>query len=207
MSKSKHAPEATGTNDRDLAAAVRQLADQVGLLTTVLDEFRSDFRWAIRNDKLRCPEPPTGSAQPPATTTIELDERHLHAITGAVQDTVRDLASDLEQAIHDSLREEVGELCDAMDQLSTDLTWAVRTVRPTSPNQLATEHEQPEPDDNQAPTPTDSIDPQWIARKAFTGSAAVAHAAQSECEGRPLSEPIKPAPSDVRQQRSFLDTE
>ena len=205
MPRSKKAPDAGDDQNDQIAVAVRDLTEQVGLLRTVLDELRSAFVWAVRNDKLRCPESPAATAQPPATPTIELDKHQFEAMAEAVKDSLQDLAGDVGETVREDLRQEVAQLRDAMDQLSTDLTWAVRTVRQASPNQLATEQEHPEPDDNQAPT--DSIELQYIARKAFTGSAAVAHAAQSEREGRPLSEPIKPAPSDVRQQRSFLDTE
>ena len=96
MPRAKKSPEAPDDQPDQLAAAVHQLADQVGLLTTVLDEFRSDFRWAVRNDRLRCPDPPF-AVEPQPTPAIELDDGQVHAIAGAVQNKLCNLAGDVER--------------------------------------------------------------------------------------------------------------
>jgi hypothetical protein len=59
----------------DLTAAVERLADQVGLLRQVLDEFRDDFGWALNNDRLRStPGHPTAVDAPPVPSAPDPDD-------------------------------------------------------------------------------------------------------------------------------------
>ncbi len=237
MPGSKRSSEIAETEQ--LTAAVRELAQQVEVLRNALDEIRSVFAWAVRNDKLRCPGPSAAYAHPPASATIELDEQQLEAMTKNVTESIQDLAGDLEGAVRDGLKEEFANFRDSVDQFSLDVQFAARRIHekpaaelsdlretlqgeivdlrgsleqfmieiydaigvavpvaiaepaaPT-PNQELEAEEQPEPKTDEC-----STDLQWLSRKAFTASAAVAHAAQSERQEHPPSQPDR--------QRSFF---
>jgi hypothetical protein len=49
----------------DLTDAVERLANQIGLLRQVLDEFRDDFGWALNNDRFRSTPEHTIAAHAP----------------------------------------------------------------------------------------------------------------------------------------------
>jgi uncharacterized protein (UPF0305 family) len=222
MPRSSKPTEARDDQPDQLAAAVQQLADQVGLLTTVLDEFRSDFRWAVRNDKLRCLDPPAADAQPPATPTIELDEHQLEAMTKAVTESVQDLAGDVEGVVRDGLKKEFADFRDSVDQFSLDVQFAARKIHEKPAAELSDLRETLQGEivdlrgsveqfmmemhdavrqirgETQEPAPQtndDNEDLHSIARKSFSASSTVAHIAQSK--------PEAPAPDGERQRPLF----
>ena len=49
-------------------------------------------------------------------------------IVAAFQDSLSDVAGDLEEVVRDQLKQELAEFRDSLDQLSTDITWAARKV-------------------------------------------------------------------------------
>ena len=117
-----------GHDTEHLVAAVRELTEQIEVFRNAIDELRGQFVWAVRNDKLRCHEPPAADAQPPAIPTIELDEHQLEAMTKAVTESVQDLAGDVEGAVRDGLKEQFANFKDTVDQFSLDVQFAARKI-------------------------------------------------------------------------------
>jgi hypothetical protein len=76
-------------------------------------------------------------------------EQH-ESIVAAVQDSLNDLCGDLEETVRDQLKQELAEFRDSLDQISIDITWAVRQVRTTA--------YQPQRCDNSAPA-HDTVQP------------------------------------------------
>lgn len=52
MTRTRKAVAGQEGETEQLTAAVNRLADELGVLRQVLDEFRAVFAWAVRNDKL-----------------------------------------------------------------------------------------------------------------------------------------------------------
>ena len=147
MARAKKPAEANGDHNERLIAAVRELAEQVEVLRNVLDEIRVDFRHAILNDKLGCPgisseeragprgteAAPPENQQPNEDQEVdeaeEVDDDHRETIRELLEDGLTELCDQLADGVRDELREELGGLRHALDDFSTDLTWAVRTVR------------------------------------------------------------------------------
>jgi hypothetical protein len=121
-----------GQQTDQLIAAVRELTEQIEVLRNVIDELRSGFVWAVRNERLGGsdrPEDSSPSSQVTVAPRLELDEDQLEAIAEVVQDNLREVSDDLAEVVRGQLREELSELRDSLDQFSIDMTWAARQVR------------------------------------------------------------------------------
>jgi hypothetical protein len=121
-----------GQQTDQLIVAVRELTEQIEVLRNVIDELRSTFVWAVRNDRLsspeRCDDPPP-APQVTVAPRLEFDEDQFEAIAEVVQENLREVSDDLAEVVRGQLREELSELRDSLDQFSIDMTWAARQVR------------------------------------------------------------------------------
>ena len=203
------------------------------MLREAVDELRSHFVWAVRNDKLRSvTQTPAESSQRAVLRQLQLDDDQAQAIAASLKETVQDLAGDVAETVRDELRQETAQLRDDLDQFSIDAQWTARKIREKPAEEIESLREtlqgeisdmrgsleqfmcdvrdalmqNREPSPNQPPLccerpqlVIEAHDPEeiaaeqelrpeeaeWISRKAFTGSAAVAHFAQSQREERP----------------------
>ena len=132
MTRSKRPAEAAGPHTEQLAEAVNKLADQLQVLREALDDFRQIFKWAVQNDKLRCPEHEQhhdGASAVPVVVRSELEEGQHEAIAELIQESLSDVAGDLEEVVREQLKQELAGFRDVVDQFSLDIQWAARQVR------------------------------------------------------------------------------
>ena len=166
MSKSRKSSEANHDQDEPLAAAVRELTNQVEVLRQAIDEFREIFTWAVRSDRLRCGDretPSLDSGNSAELSETEPDDEQHEGIVAAVQDCLNDVGGSLEEAVRDQLKRELAGFRDSLDQFSLDIQWAARQVRQatsdhrsepsssvpqpaTTADDAPTEHRIPEPE-------------------------------------------------------------
>jgi hypothetical protein len=161
MPRSKRPSEGQETDQ--LVAAVRELTEQIEVLRNVIDELRSGFVWAVRNERLGGSDGPEDSSPCPQITVaprLELDEEQFEALAEVVQENLRDVSEDLAEVVRGELKEELRELRDSLDQFSIDMTWAARQVRSAG---------------NSSPTPTAKVAANSpIPSTSADGSAACA---------------------------------
>ena len=119
MAKSTNQSQASQGQSEQLAEAVSCLADEVKVLREAIDELRSAIRWGLQNDKFRSPENPT-------IEPVEIDHEQIDA---TVRDACSELSGEVSDAVRESLKEEMREMRDSLDQFSIDAQWAARKIR------------------------------------------------------------------------------
>ena len=176
MAKSQRPPEATDGTSAELVDAIIGLTMHVQVLREAIDELRSSIRWGLQNDKFRSPENPT-------IEPVEIDHEEIHA---TVRDACTEVSSDVSDAVRESLKEEMREMRDSLDQFSIDATWAVRQIRQaadTVKNQDSIDPVVSKVADNLGVEESSEL--KWLARKSFSGSSVVSHAAESALKAAP----------------------
>ena len=135
MTRTKRADAPAGDQGEQLDAAVNRLADEVGVLRQVLDEFRSQVWHGLLNGKFAAPaaggEPDLATPQRHA----EVDTESVQNLTEQVEslrDTLDLIRADLRENLGDAIHEQTKEmesLRHSMDDFTTDVQWAARKVR------------------------------------------------------------------------------